>query len=187
MMAGKPRVAITEGDPAGIGPEVAGRAAADPSVLDVCEPVIYAPPGEVVFPPGVLSAEAGRGDECDGYRSSDVQALISVRLGRACQGWATLYRAIWHRTGGVACWTADYATSTARHSSSGRGRDGAMPIRVAGAVGPRWWTGNWSGTSSFIAHCADDSTFKATKQPRSAERLKRAVKRGTKSSMPRYH
>src|SRR5580704_590840 len=56
----KPRVAITVGDPAGIGPEVAGRAAADPSVLEVCEPVIYGPPEEAVFPPGVLSAQAGR-------------------------------------------------------------------------------------------------------------------------------
>jgi 4-hydroxythreonine-4-phosphate dehydrogenase len=56
----KPRVAITVGDPAGIGPEVAGRAAADPSVLEMCEPIMYAPPGEAVFPPGVLSAEAGR-------------------------------------------------------------------------------------------------------------------------------
>jgi len=35
----KPRIAITEGDPAGIGPEIARRAAADPRVLDVCEPV----------------------------------------------------------------------------------------------------------------------------------------------------
>jgi 4-hydroxythreonine-4-phosphate dehydrogenase len=60
MMTGKPRVAITVGDPAGIGPEIARRAAADPSVLEVCEPVIYAPPGEPVFAPGVLSAEAGR-------------------------------------------------------------------------------------------------------------------------------
>ena len=40
----KPRVAITVGDPAGIGPEVAARAAADPRVLDVCEPVVYGPP-----------------------------------------------------------------------------------------------------------------------------------------------
>src|ERR1700722_14849915 len=58
--ATKPRVAITVGDPAGIGPEVAARAAADPSVLEVCEPVTYGPPAGVVFPPGVLSAEAGR-------------------------------------------------------------------------------------------------------------------------------
>ena len=40
----KPRVAITVGDPAGIGPEIAARAAADPRVLAVCEPVVYGPP-----------------------------------------------------------------------------------------------------------------------------------------------
>ena len=41
----KPRVAITEGDPAGIGPEIARRAAADPRVLAVCEPVLYGAAG----------------------------------------------------------------------------------------------------------------------------------------------
>ena len=56
----KPRVAITAGDPAGIGPEVAARAAADARVLDVCEPIVYAPPADVAFAPGVLSAAAGR-------------------------------------------------------------------------------------------------------------------------------
>jgi len=56
----KPRVAITVGDPAGIGPEVAARAAADRSVLEICEPVLYAPPAGAVFAPGVLSADAGR-------------------------------------------------------------------------------------------------------------------------------
>jgi 4-hydroxythreonine-4-phosphate dehydrogenase len=56
----KPRVAITVGDPAGIGPEVAARAAVDRSVLDVCEPVLYAPPAGVLYAPGVLSADAGR-------------------------------------------------------------------------------------------------------------------------------
>jgi 4-hydroxythreonine-4-phosphate dehydrogenase len=56
----KPRVAITVGDPAGIGPEIAARAAADPSVLDVCEPVIYSPANGQTYSPGVLSAEAGR-------------------------------------------------------------------------------------------------------------------------------
>jgi 4-hydroxythreonine-4-phosphate dehydrogenase len=55
----KPRVAITVGDPAGIGPEIAARAAADPRVLDVCEPIIYAP-SNATFAPGVLSGEAGR-------------------------------------------------------------------------------------------------------------------------------
>lgn len=55
-----PRVAITAGDPAGIGPEIAGKAAADPRVRAVCEPVIYGPPDLARFRPGVLSAEAGR-------------------------------------------------------------------------------------------------------------------------------
>jgi 4-hydroxythreonine-4-phosphate dehydrogenase len=56
----KPRVAITVGDPAGIGPEVAARAAVDHRVLEVCRPVIYAPPNGATFRPGVLSGEAGR-------------------------------------------------------------------------------------------------------------------------------
>src|SRR5712691_6520896 len=56
----KPRVAITSGDPAGIGPEVAARAAADARVLDACEPVVYGPPKGAAFAPGVLSGDAGR-------------------------------------------------------------------------------------------------------------------------------
>ena len=56
----KPRIAITEGDPAGIGPEIARRAAADARVLDVCEPALYGAAAEATFPPGVLSAEAGK-------------------------------------------------------------------------------------------------------------------------------
>jgi 4-hydroxythreonine-4-phosphate dehydrogenase len=56
----KPRVAITSGDPSGIGPEVAAKAAVDARVLDVCEPVLYEPPGNAGFTPGLLSAEAGR-------------------------------------------------------------------------------------------------------------------------------
>jgi 4-hydroxythreonine-4-phosphate dehydrogenase len=55
-----PRIAVTEGDPAGIGPEIARRAAADPRVLAVCEPVLYGGEGALRFEPGVLSAAAGR-------------------------------------------------------------------------------------------------------------------------------
>jgi 4-hydroxythreonine-4-phosphate dehydrogenase len=56
----KPVIAITAGDPAGIGPEIARTAAEDPRVKAVCEPVIYGPPDGARFQPGVLSAEAGR-------------------------------------------------------------------------------------------------------------------------------
>ena len=76
----KPRVAITAGDPAGIGPEVAALAAADSRVLAVCEPVIYSAPDSARFTPGVLSAEAGRAAydvivlAVDDARPSNVQA-----------------------------------------------------------------------------------------------------------------
>ena len=55
----KPRVALTVGDPAGIGPEIAQKAAGDVRVREACEPVLYGP-ASGSFAPGVLSAEAGR-------------------------------------------------------------------------------------------------------------------------------
>ena len=53
-----PIVGITAGDPAGIGPEIAEKAASDSRVRAVCEPRIYG--SSETFPPGVLSAPAGR-------------------------------------------------------------------------------------------------------------------------------
>ncbi|HEY2905066.1 MAG TPA: 4-hydroxythreonine-4-phosphate dehydrogenase PdxA [Vicinamibacterales bacterium] len=55
-----PRVAITSGDPAGIGPEIAARAAVDDRVLAVCEPIVYSPPTSAGVTAGVLSAAGGR-------------------------------------------------------------------------------------------------------------------------------
>ena len=55
-----PKVAITAGDPSGIGPEIAARAAADPAVRALCEPIVYGPPATQAFAPGVLSGDAGR-------------------------------------------------------------------------------------------------------------------------------
>jgi 4-hydroxythreonine-4-phosphate dehydrogenase len=56
----KARIAITVGDPAGIGPEIARKAADDSRVREVCEPVVYGPPAGARFTPGELSAEAGQ-------------------------------------------------------------------------------------------------------------------------------
>jgi 4-hydroxythreonine-4-phosphate dehydrogenase len=56
----KPRIAITVGDPAGIGPEIASRAVAHPRVLAVCDPILYGPPAGTSFLPGRLSPDAGR-------------------------------------------------------------------------------------------------------------------------------
>ena len=76
----KPRVGITVGDPAGIGPEIAIKAAADPAVLEVCEPRLYGPHHDTdlrAFAPGTLSAEGGRA-ACDAI----ARAVEDVRLGR---------------------------------------------------------------------------------------------------------
>lgn len=59
-----PRVAITQGDPSGIGPEISEKAAADPRVRAACEPVLYVAPAEARFQPGRVSAAAGR-TACD--------------------------------------------------------------------------------------------------------------------------
>jgi 4-hydroxythreonine-4-phosphate dehydrogenase len=55
-----PRVAITIGDPAGIGPEIAAKAAADRRVLELCTPVLYGRINTPGVEAGTLSAEAGR-------------------------------------------------------------------------------------------------------------------------------
>jgi 4-phospho-D-threonate 3-dehydrogenase / 4-phospho-D-erythronate 3-dehydrogenase len=76
----KPRVGITVGDPAGIGPEISLKAAADPAVLEVCEPCLYGPHHETdlrAFVPGELSAEAGRAAV-----DAIARAVEDVRLGR---------------------------------------------------------------------------------------------------------
>ena len=80
----KPRIAITAGDPAGIGPEIAAGAAADPRVLDVCEPIVYAPPDLHRFAAGVLSGEAGRAAYETIVRAVD-DARAAAR-GRDCDG-----------------------------------------------------------------------------------------------------
>jgi 4-hydroxythreonine-4-phosphate dehydrogenase len=58
-----PLVALTAGDPSGIGPEIAARAAADPRVTSVCRPVLYGPvtaDALAAFPAGEVSAASGR-------------------------------------------------------------------------------------------------------------------------------
>ena len=53
-----PRIALTVGDPAGIGPEIVRKATSDPRVREVCEPIVYAPANPQDFAPGQLSAAA---------------------------------------------------------------------------------------------------------------------------------
>lgn len=58
-----PRIAITVGDPAGIGPEIALAAANHPDVRALCEPAVYGPTsaGDLApYPVGQISREAGQ-------------------------------------------------------------------------------------------------------------------------------
>jgi 4-phospho-D-threonate 3-dehydrogenase / 4-phospho-D-erythronate 3-dehydrogenase len=106
----KPRIAITAGDPAGIGPEIARKAADDPRVRAVCEPIIYGPPADARFEPGVLSADAGRaaydaiclavrdalGDQVAGIATAPVNKLAFAHAGLPWKGHTDL---LGHLTG----------------------------------------------------------------------------------------
>ena len=61
----KPRIGITTGDPAGIGPEIVIKALHDPIILEICEPVVFGmtDPGEIAaagIKQGEISAAGGR-------------------------------------------------------------------------------------------------------------------------------
>ena len=74
------RVGVTMGDPAGIGPEVALKAVADPRVTEVCDTTLYGARTAAErerFTPGVLSADAGRA----AYEAVE-QAVADAMAGR---------------------------------------------------------------------------------------------------------
>ncbi len=72
-----PRIALTLGDPAGVGPEIVAKAMVDPRVRAVCEPVPYGPRDLSRFRPGELSADAGRA-----AYDALVQAVEDAQAGR---------------------------------------------------------------------------------------------------------
>jgi len=91
---------LTVGDPAGIGPEIAAKAAADPSVTAVCEPIVFAAPHSDAIRPGVVSAAAGRAAydtivraveaahrrEVDGIATAPVNKLAFAQAGLPWKG-----------------------------------------------------------------------------------------------------
>ncbi len=87
-----PRIAITVGDPAGVGPELVEKAVRDPQVLAACEPVVYGPPGTARFAPGVLAADAGRAAydallrAVDDARAGRVAAVATAPINK--EAWA---------------------------------------------------------------------------------------------------
>jgi len=75
----KPRIALTVGDPAGIGPEIVRAAAEAPEVLALCTPVVMGPswPHEIAaFPVGAVSASAGQA-----AYDAIVRAVAAARAG----------------------------------------------------------------------------------------------------------
>jgi 4-hydroxythreonine-4-phosphate dehydrogenase len=56
----RPRIAITAGDPAGIGPEIVAKAIVDPRVIAACDPIVYGTSNGAGTVPGAASAEGGR-------------------------------------------------------------------------------------------------------------------------------
>src|SRR6188768_2409319 len=63
MTAGRPVIAITMGDPSGIGPEIALKASRHPRVLAVCQPKLYGPntSAELLsFPAGQVNAGSAK-------------------------------------------------------------------------------------------------------------------------------
>ncbi len=83
-----PKIALTAGDPAGIGPEIVAKAAADPSVRAVCEPIVFAAEPDADVQPGQVSAAAGRAAygtivrAVDAARKGDVDAIATAPVNK---------------------------------------------------------------------------------------------------------
>ncbi len=81
-----PRIALTVGDPAGIGPEIVAKAAADPAIRALCEPVIFAPPTTESVRIGEVSAAAGQAAydtivrAVDAAKRGEVEAIATAPI-----------------------------------------------------------------------------------------------------------
>ena len=88
MPGPKPRVGLTVGDPAGIGPEIVAKAAADAGLLAICEPVIFASKAAGTIRPGEVSAAAGQAaydtivSAVDAARRGEVDAIATAPINK---------------------------------------------------------------------------------------------------------
>jgi 4-hydroxythreonine-4-phosphate dehydrogenase len=95
----KPKIALTVGDPAGIGPEIVAKAAADSTVRAVCDPVVFDAPadgiraGEVSAAAGraaydtiVRAVDAARRGDVDGIATAPVTKLAFAQAGLPWKG-----------------------------------------------------------------------------------------------------
>ena len=83
-----PKIALTVGDPAGIGPEIVEKAAADPVVRAVCEPIIFSAAASGAIRTGEVSAAAGRAAydtivrAVDAARRGEVDAIATAPVNK---------------------------------------------------------------------------------------------------------
>jgi len=83
-----PRIALTVGDPAGIGPEIVAKAAADASVRAVCQPIVFEAPPDATVRAGEMSAAAGRAAydtivrAVDAAQRGDVDAIATAPVNK---------------------------------------------------------------------------------------------------------
>jgi 4-hydroxythreonine-4-phosphate dehydrogenase len=96
----RPRIAITAGDPAGIGPEIVAKAIADPRVAAACDPIVYGTSNGAGIVPGAASPEGGRAaydaivaavaaarnGDVDGIATAPVSKLGFARAGLPWKG-----------------------------------------------------------------------------------------------------
>ncbi len=87
-----PTIAITAGDPSGIGPEIAVKAARHPKVVAACRPVIYGPHTQDelhAFPVGRIDAGSARAaygaivQATQDARARKVQAIVTAPINKA--------------------------------------------------------------------------------------------------------
>ena len=93
----RPRIALTVGDPAGIGPEIVAKAAADAAVRAVCEPVVFAPPPINGMRVGEVSAAAGQAAydtlirAVDAAKRGEVDAIATAPINKLAFAQAGLH------------------------------------------------------------------------------------------------
>ena len=92
-----PRIGLTMGDPSGIGPEIADKAANDPRVLAACEPVLYGPSASERrhYHPGVGVPEGGRAS----YEAVKAATLDAMAGRLDAISTAPINKAVWAAAG----------------------------------------------------------------------------------------
>ena len=123
-MEKKPKIAITLGDPSGVGPEIAAVAAADEETRRICEPVIFGSPDVFGKACELVGADAGGIEVAEtGDMSFDDLAIGEVSKDSGTEALASVREAVESVLSG----SADAVVTAPVHKKA---------IRLAGSVHP---------------------------------------------------